>query len=564
LGLRIPQRLDPWRLIFSLSVWATAGLPADWKVRSSRIRKNSECLPKLRHSATMQRDMKSALRSVVAIALFVLSGSDLATAADFNFFGRSGDAIEINLGSIPGIAAGSSFSSLNTTGFANHTVLTSDTITAQPFASSGRLWVFANPASDTAAQGDTNTAARGFQGTLSGSVLVNGVTKTFSVTVAPGYTGSGAGAVQYNYEQYGGSTNKPLFVAQQQQRLRYLGFIPEGGDDLVVDGLFGSHTDTAFRTFQGVYIGGYSTNQSDADGIVGPNATAWLNSANAPMWGELVDPDPQTPGTWSTSRMIGDFDILPGVDSNGERTGYTRNQERFGSSWAMDLIRVGSPRAKSYTGRTQRINAISRYDGFSSTCCHASSHLVGMDIDLGTDSDTWNWGDGIISYEEAKVAQHVYGFFTADAAEGRVIRVISSNHDIEDAIHNLDSSINVFHDSTGGHQNHIHLDVGAPARDAGLANLPGDFNLDDVVDTKDYILWRANLNKTLTQSDFNLWRANFAKKITNRPIAAGVDFEFVGGGLGITSVPEPSAGFLVLTSCIIAGWWRRRGPAHSV
>ena len=57
-------------------------------------------------------------------------------------------------------------------------------LTAQPFTTSGRLWVFANPARDTAAEGDTNTAARGFQGTLSGSVLVNGVNKTFSVTVA--------------------------------------------------------------------------------------------------------------------------------------------------------------------------------------------------------------------------------------------------------------------------------------------------------------------------------------------------------------------------------------------
>src|SRR4029079_2387838 len=182
--------------------------------------------------------------------------------------------------------------------------------------------------------------------------------------------------------------------------------------------------------------------------------------------------------------------------------------------WAIDLIEKGSPRARSYTGRTQRINAISRYDGYRSDCCHASSHRVGMDIDLGTDSDTWNWGDGIISYEEAKVAQHVYGFYSAAAAEGRVIRVISSNHDIEDAINNIDSSINVFHDSSGGHQNHIHLDVGAPARKAGVVNLTGDFNLDNVVDGRDYLLWMQGLGMTYDYADFGDWSANFGKRMS--------------------------------------------------
>src|SRR3954452_7136961 len=120
--------------------------------------------------------MKFAMRKILLVAATIVClavfGHNVAPAADFNFFGRSGDAIEVNLGSIPGIDPGSSFSSLNLTGFANHTVLTSDTLNAQPFASSGRLWVFANPARDTAGEGDVNTAARGFQGTLSGSVLV--------------------------------------------------------------------------------------------------------------------------------------------------------------------------------------------------------------------------------------------------------------------------------------------------------------------------------------------------------------------------------------------------------
>src|SRR6478735_2697754 len=113
--------------------------------------------------------MRRALPIAAAIIHLATQGNLHTLAADFNFFGRSGDAIEVNLGNIPGIAAGSTFSSLNTTGFANHTVLTSDLLTAQPFASTGHLWLFANPARDTAAEGDINTAARGFQGTLTGS-----------------------------------------------------------------------------------------------------------------------------------------------------------------------------------------------------------------------------------------------------------------------------------------------------------------------------------------------------------------------------------------------------------
>ena len=86
-------------------------------------------------------------RTQLAIFAFALSAQTCghaAGAADFSFFGRSGDAIEINLSSIPGIGAGSSFSGLNISGFANHTVLTSDTLTGQAFATTGRLWVFAN------------------------------------------------------------------------------------------------------------------------------------------------------------------------------------------------------------------------------------------------------------------------------------------------------------------------------------------------------------------------------------------------------------------------------------
>jgi hypothetical protein len=492
----------------------------------------------------MLNAMKQSKLLAVAISIAIqLWTARLVPAADFNFFGRSGDAIEVNLASIPGVAPGSTFSSLNTTGFANHTVLTSDTLTAQPFSSSGRLWVFANPARDTTAEGDVNIAARGFQGTLSGSVQVNGISKIFSITVAPGYTGSGAGAVGQSSESMGDATNNPLFVAEQQQRLRYFGFVRQGGAAIAVDGDFGPATDEATRTFQGAFIGGVNTTQADVDGIIGPNTAGWLNAQNASTWNELIDPDPQTPGTFSISHMIGDFDIYPGPDpGTGARTGNTPQPERFGVNWTLDLIAKGSAKAKIATGRTQRINAISMSDGYGSSCCH-DTHRVGEDIDLGTDSSTWNWGDGVTSSEEQKVISHAISFVNAGAS-GRVIRFITSNQDIYDGIHAASPSTPLYYDTSGGHQNHLHIDVGPPTQVAGLANLAGDFNLDDVVDARDYIVWRASLNKTLTQSAFTQWRATYGKSITNRPIAAGAEFE--DSALGASNVPEPAAWLLAM------------------
>jgi peptidoglycan hydrolase-like protein with peptidoglycan-binding domain len=263
----------------------------------------------------------------------LLSVAPTAWGADLGFFGRSGDAIEINLAALPGTPAGAIFSGLNTSGLAGHTVLSSDLLTAQPFTTSGRLWVFPDPLRNTAALGDMNAGARGFQGELTGSVLINGAAKTFSVTVQPGYTGSGPGAVGQSLESQGKATNNPLFVAQQQQRLRYLGFVSQGGAAVAVDGDFGPATNSALRTFQGAIIGGVNTTQANTDGIVGPNTAGWLNALNAPLWQELV----ATPS--------GPFTI-------------SAVNERFATSWTVDVIAKGSTKAKAATGITQRVTAL--------------------------------------------------------------------------------------------------------------------------------------------------------------------------------------------------------------
>lgn len=391
-----------------------------------------------------------------------------------------------------------------------------------------------------------DSAARGFQGFLSGSVLVNGEVNTFGITVQRGYTGSGAGSVGQSSESMGDAANNRLFVAQQQQRLRYLGFVPEGGTPLAVDGDFGPLTDQATRTFQATFSTGYNTTQANSDGIIGPNTAGWLNAANAPIWEELIDPDPQAPGTFSTNTMIGNFDIYPGRDpGTGNRTGLTPQPERFATSWTNDLIEDGSALAKSTTGRTQRINALSMADGYGSSCCH-NTHRVGMDIDLYTNSSTWNAGNGVRSSEEQIVINHARSFINA-AAEGRVNRIITSNDDIYDGIAALNPTVPLFFDTSGAHENHLHIDIAPPTRQVGLANLPGDFDLNDVVDAADYVLWRKWEGVMYTQTQYNSWRSGFG-----RVLAGG------SGGGGEAAVPEPTA-MIILVPALMLRQYRRYG-----
>ncbi len=444
----------------------------------------------------------------------------VAHAADFGFFGRSGDAIEINLAALPGVSGGSAFSNLNLAGFAGHSVLTSDLLANQPFESSGRFWVFPDPARNTSRLGDANGNARGFQGTLSGSLLVNGEPKTFSVTVQPGYTGSGLGSVGQSLEALGRAANNPLYVAQQQQRLRYLGFVSEGGAPVAVNGNFGPETDTALRTFQGAFIGGINTTQANADGIIGPTTAGWLNAQNAPIFQEI------TPTAAYTVSAV---------------------SERFATSWTLDLIAKGSAMAKAATGITQRVTALSTADGYGSSAIH-STHRVGTDIDLATNSSTHNWGNGVTSTDEANVIKHAVAFVDA-AASGRVIRLITSNQDIYDGIHAARPSLPLYYDTSGGHQNHLHIDVGPPTRIAGRTNLAGDFNLDDVVSAGDLAVWQQYAGANYTGSDFLTWQRQFG---ASQPAASAAS--------AVQSVPEPNAIALLALGALLCRKRLNRAP----
>ena len=485
-----------------------------------------------------------ALALPLACLVLVLSSGD--THATHEFYGRSGNAIELDLSRVPGVSPNALFSGLSLTGFAGHTVLTSSDLNQGDFASDGRLWVFPNPARSSAALGDTHPDDRGFQGTLVGSVLAGGQPLQFSVTVQPGYTGAGPGSVNQSGERLTRGRNNRLFVAQQQHRLNYLGFVPEGGGQLVVDGQFGVQTDEAVSTFQAAFVGGVNTGQANVDGIVGPNTAAWLNAANAPTWDELVDPDPQARGAFTVAGMIGDFDILPSRDNgNGPRTGLTPQVERFGTSWAQNLWRNGSALAKQVTGLTQLMNAMSTADGYGSSFAHAT-HRAGMDIDMHTLSAAQGFGDGHLNRSERAVVNSAVAYIDAGESggptSGHITRFISSNSDILDGIVAARPGTATYLDSGGAHLSHLHVDVGSPDRVDGLADQPGDFNFDDQVNALDYLVWqRGSSRNPLSGSDLAAWRAYFG----------------VAAQLTTITIPEPSATCLVFTACVLCGTTRR-------
>ncbi len=460
--------------------------------------------------------MRNPIRLLATPLAFALlsAGSKASAQADFTFFGRSGDGVLLDFAAQPGVGASASFS--NVTVFGPHAALTSDTLGGQSFATAGRLHVFAKPDMGPGRGGDQDLATPGFQGTLRGTVDIDGQTKSFDVVVRPGFSGVGRGAVGQSLEGLG-RINNPLFVAQQQHRLAYFGYHRNGGGLPAVTGSFDTATDQALRTFQGTFVAGNNTTQANVDGIIGPNTAGWLNAANAPFWEELIDPNPQVPGTFSVGSMLGDFDILPARDPGTNiRSGLTPQTERFGSSWSIDLIEHASANAKAITGRTQLVNAISTFDGYGSACCH-STHRVGSDIDLHVDVSTWNFGNGILDGEELKVVQHARAFLNLNpalAGNARVNRILTSNGDILDAINATHPGRAVF-DSSGVHLNHLHLDIVAGSRIADTPELLGDFDLTDAVDQDDIDRLFRNLggdasiysldgNQTVTLTDVDV------------------------------------------------------------
>ena len=89
------------------------------------------------------------------------------------------------------------------------------------------------------------------------------------------------------------------------------------------------------------------------------------------------------------------------------------------------------------------------------------------------------------------------------------IRFITSNQDIFDGIQAARPSVPLYYDTSGGHRDHLHIDVGPPTRVADRANLAGDFNLDDVVNNADLAVWKQYAGANFTGGDFLIWQRRF-------------------------------------------------------
>jgi hypothetical protein len=79
------------------------------------------------------------------------------------------------------------------------------------------------------------------------------------------------------------------------------------------------------------------------------------------------------------------------------------------------------------------------------------------------------------------------------------------------------------------------------------SNLPGDFNLDEVVDAADYTMWRNGLGTTYTLADYNVWKTHFGES----EAAGAAANEF-------STVPEPAASVSLLVSLAAGAVGRRR------
>ena len=470
--------------------------------------------------------MKNCMFKVALASGFLLGSAGFASAglhdSDADFYGRTGDLISIDLAAAFG--GGSSFTNLTFNGVPGFDTASTSQLTGSSFSSTGKFFVM--PSNVGGTYNDVSSA-KGFQGVLAGSVKVDGVTKTFELTVRDGYTGAGRGAVV--------DSDSKVAVAGQQHRLNYFGYPTKGGDSLAVDGSFGPATTKAVQLFQGSFN---NRNPGGMDGIVGPNTTKWLNAKNAPHWVELVDPDPQVPGHFNPYHGIGDFDILPSRDSGtGKRTGLTPQIERWATSWTIDTILAATAAANG----NQVINGMSTYDGWGSSKWH-HTHQSGMDIDLNVPGSVMNFGNGSLSSDEKRVADEMVAF-VENAAEGcEVYHMIMSNSDIRGEFNRIMdlkgyNSVCVKDDS-GVHKNHVHIDIRVTGAVAMAADAKGDFNIDGGVNADDIDLLYKNLggdaeifnlagtSTAVTQTDVNyLVRSILDTEYADANLDGSVSFE---------------------------------------
>jgi Concanavalin A-like lectin/glucanases superfamily len=83
-----------------------------------------------------------------------------------------------------------------------------------------------------------------------------------------------------------------------------------------------------------------------------------------------------------------------------------------------------------------------------------------------------------------------------------------------------------------------------------VSNIPGDFNLDGVVNAGDYTVWRNGLGSSYTIGDYDVWKSHFGVSALS-------------AGSGAVAVPEPSVGmWLFLGQFLLFRHFARLGHLH--
>ncbi|QDU71332.1 dockerin type I domain-containing protein [Mucisphaera calidilacus] len=438
--------------------------------------------------------MKTRRLMTAACMLVVATTTTLeADLLPLEVYGRTGDLIRVDLKAARG---GSSFQ-LGATGFGVADILTSDEVEGLPFSETGRFYVV--PGIESAPPISTELLDnRGYQGTLSIPVSIDGQHLDLDVTVRSGYTHTGFNAKTPLTVPTDGSA---VAVAAAQQRLNYLGFQKTGGGTLSVDGSLGPNTESSIKLFKAATASSGEVNPGGFSGSLSSSTVSLLNNVRAPRWVELVDPDPQIgtgggrPGgtpvyDFDPNDIEGDYDILPARDpGTGVRTGRTPQTERYATSWTIDTILAA---AEALPGRL--INAMSRVDGVGSACCH-STHQAGLDIDVHVEYSTWNYGNGVLSADELGVVEVMRSFVDNTPDDARVWRIIVSNTDIRDEFNRQTGTSIAVGDSSGVHLNHLHIDLreNLPSRTQPPHVESADFDLDGELTLNDIDLFVANL-----------------------------------------------------------------------
>jgi len=168
-------------------------------------------------------------------------------------------------------------------------------------------------------------------------------------------------------------------------------------------------------------------------------------------------------------------------------------------------------------------------------------------------------GTGERGLQKAIVADGEWHLYEWDLGDGSQWNAwVTGDGTITDATTTLDS-IQFFGTGDGT----IYLDTIAhnPLGSVAVEPLAGDYNLDGMVDAKDYSLWRDSLGQTGTglaadgdgsgtidEGDYNLWKANFGASAT-LPLA---------GTNAQQAVPEPATLWLLACGGLLCGTLRRR------